>query len=270
MKKILFPTDCSAGARQGFAYACEFARQTGAKIEVMSVYHLPAADASSVPPAYIETMIEERRKQVEQNLAAFVAEFPEAPILGTHADYGIFTHQEIVDVAAKGGHDLIIMGTRGAANTMDKLLGSVTTHTMMQAPCPVLAIPAQAQWAGIRHIAYATDFQPSDVHAVAQLAQLAQTLDAQLHFVHIHTASHDDISIEAMTSLEHYPTAFTDFTIVRHPSVMEGLEGYLQEYNIDLLALFIPRRRIWERLFHSSFSRQMVFHTRLPLLTFRA
>ena len=266
MKKILFPTDCSAGAQHAFEFAVELAQRTGSAIEVMSVYHLPAADASSVPPAYIEQMIEDRRRQVQENIARFLSGFPGAPLGKVHADYGIFTHQEIVDIAEREGHDLIVMGTHGADNTADRLLGSVTTHTIMQSPCPVLSIPSNAVWKGVRHIAYASDFHPADEHAVSQLAQLATALGAQLHFVHIQTGDTDP---DKEVQLGKYPNAFSDFSIVRHSSVIEGLDSYLREHSIDMLSLFIPRRRIWERLFHSSFSRKMVFHTELPLLTFR-
>lgn len=268
MKKILFPTDCSPAAHNAFRFAEQMARAMGASIEIMSVYHLPAADASSVPPAYIERMIEEKKRQVETNITAFLAEHPDAPIAAHHADYGVFTHQEIVDVAMREKPDLIVMGTHGVTNAVDKLLGSVTTHTIMQAPCPVLAIPLRAEWNGIRHIAYATDFHPSDEHAVAQLMELGKALDAKVHFVHIHTGD-GNIHVEEMARPAHYPHAFSDFSIIHNPSVMDGLEGYLKEHSIDLLSLFIPRRRMWERLFHSSFSKKMAFHTELPLLTFR-
>lgn len=269
MKRILFPTDCSVSAHHAFQFAVQLARSLDAVIDIMSVYHLPATDASTVPPSYIETMIEERRRQVEANMAKFLEAWPDAPVGQHFADYGIFTHQEIVDKAAQEGHDLIVMGTHGADNAMDKLLGSVTTHTIMQAPCPVLAVPAGAEWRPIRHIAYATDFEPADGHAVYNLMELAKALGAQVHFVHIHTSS-NEVGMEELDRPEAHPEAFADFTIVHNPSVMNGLDQYVRQRSIDMVALFIPRRRIWERLFHSSFSKKMVFHTDLPLLTFRA
>lgn len=269
MKKILFPTDCSASAHHAFRFAVQLARQLDAVIDIMSVYHLPATDASSVPPSYIETMIEERRRQVEANVAKFLEAWPDAPIGQRFADYGIFTHQEIVDKAVEGGHELIVMGTHGVGNAVDKLLGSVTTHTIMQAPCPVLAIPPGAEWKPIRHIAYATDFEAGDGHAVYNLMEFAKLMGAQVHFVHIHTDD-KEIGMEELDRPEAHPEAFADFTIVHNPSVMDGLDQYVRERSIDMVALFIPRRRMWERLFHSSFSKKMAFHTALPLLTFRA
>jgi nucleotide-binding universal stress UspA family protein len=269
MKKILFPTDCSAGSRSAFAFAVALAQQTGAHIDIMSVYHLPAADASSVPPAYIDNMIEERRRQVLDNMDSMIKAYPGAPVQGIRADYGVFTHQEIVDVAADGQYDLIVMGTHGVNNALDRLLGSVTTQTVMQAPCPVLAIPPEASWHGIRNIAYATDFHPADEQAVSGLRAIADVLGARLHLIHIQTRD-GDMDLEEVSRPEYYLPAFAEFAILHHSSVMEGLEKYLKEKEIDVLTLFIPRRRIWERLFHTSFSKKMMFHTQIPLLSFRA
>jgi nucleotide-binding universal stress UspA family protein len=269
MKKILFPTDCSAGSQSAFAYAVALAQQTGAVIDIMTVYHLPAADASSVPPAYIDHMIEERRQQVLNNMARMIESHPGAPVQGSRADYGVFTYQEIVDVAFDGQYDLIVMGTHGANNALDRLVGSVTTQTVMQAPCPVLAIPPEASWRGIKKIAYATDFHASDEQVVSRLCALAEELDARLHLIHIQTGD-GPMDLGEVSRTAHYLPAFAEFAILHHPSAMEGLEAYLKEKDIDVLSLFIPRRRIWERLFHTSFSKKMIFHTQIPLLSFRA
>ena len=56
MKKILFPTDFSPTAVNAFEYALALAKDLDATIDLMTVYHLPVADASSVPPQYVDTV----------------------------------------------------------------------------------------------------------------------------------------------------------------------------------------------------------------------
>jgi hypothetical protein len=65
-----------------------------------------------------------------------------------------------------------------------------------------------------------------------------------------------------------YPYHFTDFSVINNYSVMEGLDDYMVKRDIDWLALFIPQRRLLERLFHTSFTKRMTFHTTVPLLVF--
>lgn len=268
MKKILFPTDFSPTAINAFEYALALAEDLDATIDLMTVYHLPVADASSVPPQYVERMLEEKRQAVGEQVHDFLRNYPPERIGQTRTDYGVFTYQEIVDAARQGKYELIIMGAKGEHNPVEKLLGSVTTLTMLHAPCPVLAVPADAQYEPIEHIAFATDFEPSDEHAVEDLFDLAGQLGAAVHFVHVNTGGREDTDIEEAVFGGESPFPFHDFTVVNSPSAVDGVERYAEKEQVDLLALFIPRRRLWERLFHSSFSKKLAFHSKLPVLAF--
>lgn len=267
MKKILFPTDFSPAAKNAFQYAVQLADDMGAIIDVMSVYHLPMIDASSIPPDYIDQMLHDKKIHTEEELRLFTRSAPRAVIGKTRADYGLFIAQEITDAARYNYYDLIVMGTKGERNRMEKFLGSVTTNVMMQASCPVLAIPEKAAYRGIHEVAYASDFQPSDHLAVNQLLEFANHLTANVHFVHVETQVPVGM-VEDYFQAGTFPEGFSDFTVVNNPSVLEGLDGYVAENEIDVLGLFIPKRRLWERLFHSSLTKRMTFHSHVPILVF--
>jgi nucleotide-binding universal stress UspA family protein len=268
MKKILFPTDFSEPAANAFRYAQQLAADAGAKVDLIHVYHLPISDASSVPPEYIQEMMDEAEARTKEELQAFQANNPAPASQGEcYSHYGLFVSAEIADFAKEGAYDLIVMGTKGERGPLEKFLGSVTTDLMMKAPCPVLAIPSEATYQKVAHIAYATAFEPTDEHAVEDLMELAGSLAAQVHFVHVNVHS-DKGGIEDIVMVKDYPFNFTDFSVINNYSVQKGLEEYMSERRIDWVSLFIPHRRLWERLFHSSFSKQMTFHGKVPLLVF--
>ena len=267
MKKILFPTDFSETAQNAFAYAVRLAEGLDTRVDVVNIYHLPLNDAGRVPPDYIERMLNEKKQSVEQHLREFISGHSQKNIGELRAEYGIFVYQELIDMAENEDYSLIVMGTKGERNAIEKMMGSVTTHTMMHAPCPVLAIPESVEYNPIGHIAYATDFEPSDEHAVEQLMEFAGKLGAAIHFVHIDTKAVAG-SVEDYVMVENYPFPFTDFSVVGSHSVTDGLDEFVRKNKIDVLALFIPNRRLWERLFHASFTKQMAFHSKLPLLVF--
>lgn len=267
MKKILFPTDFSEAAQHAFKAARRIAKQMGATIDVISVFNLPFTDASSVPPEMIQKMLEENQQNCNKNLDAFTQEAEEKVLGNKEALYGVFISTEVTDYAKQNEYDLIIMGTKGERNTLEKMLGSVTTQTMMHAPCPVLAIPLEARIETLNRIAYATAFEKSDNHAVDQLLRFTKTLGASVHFVHVET--HSDIGSEGeMIEMEDYPVYFSDFTIVNSTDVVSGLDRFIEEKDMHILALFIPKRRLWERLFHQSLTKKMTFHAQVPLLVF--
>lgn len=267
MKKILFPTDFSQTATNAFRYATELAKAVDATIDVVHVYSLPVIDATNLPAGYVEQMLEEKRVLVEGKLKAFAAAEPDAPIGSLLPLYGIFIPEEIRDLVRSGSYGLVVMGTRGEHNFLEKALGSITTFTMMNAGCPVLAVPDDAAWHDIDYIAFATDFLPHEQQAVAQLMKFAEQVESEVYFVHVETKPSIGTMHDFVTLAE-YPYKFTDFAIVNSPNVVDGIDGFIKEKHIDLLALYIPKRRLWERLFHSSFTKRMAFHSKTPLLVF--
>ncbi len=268
MKKILFPTDFSDASKNALHYALSVAERIDASIDVINIYHLPFADASSVPPEMVQRMLEEREEATKEKIDMFLEDIDMSRIREKRGEYGIFIATEITDLSKKQDYDLIVMGTKGERNPIEKFLGSVTTQVMMQALCPVLAVPMETSFREIENISYATDFIPSDEQAINQLVEFAKEFEAAVHFVHVET--HPDIGKKGdEIQLDNYPIQFADFTIVNSPSIMEGLDDYMRQKDIDILALFIPKRRLWERLFHSSFSKKMCFHTKTPLLVFK-
>lgn len=269
MKKILFPTDFSPTAENAFHYALALADAMDAKVDVMTIYQLPFADFSNVPANMIEEMIQQQEASANEKLVllkgGYMGGYPER-IGDMRAVYSIFVAEEVAEVAEDEEYDLIVMGTRGEHNVLEKIMGSITTQTMMNARCPVLAVPEAAQFRPVSVIAYATDFVPSDAEAVNTLVDFAKAMDAEVHFVHVDTKGGDKAG-EIET--QHRFFANMDFSVVNSPSVIEGVQRYIQEYDAQILALCSPRRSVWERLFHSSFTKRMTFHSDIPVLVFR-
>lgn len=268
MKKILFPTDFSSCASNAFLYANHLAEKLDAQIDLITVFNLPVSDASSVPPEFIQEMLDDKRKNIEEKLEAFHQQHPSKRVGEKIAEYGVFIYQEIVDKAEDQGYDLIIMGTKGEHNAIEKLMGSVTSQMIMHAHCPVIAIPEQAEYRPIRKIAFATDFFPAQRDSFDELQLVAKALSAKIEFVHVETKeTYEDLKAKENEIKEQY--GYDHFKLVQNKSLMQGMETYVEEDEVDLLALFIPKRKMFERLFHTSFSRKMAFHAQVPILSFR-
>ncbi|MEN0004043.1 MAG: universal stress protein [Bacteroidota bacterium] len=265
MNKLLFPTDFSEAAHHALAYTVAFAEAIPVKIKLMHVVSLSVDEAAKIHPQKIEAAIEKRKEAAKERLLAIQATYPNASFEAPRVDYGLFYAQEIADAAQSEGADLIAMGTKGITPMQQRLLGSTVTNTMMIAPCPVLAIPRTADFTLIEKIAYGTDFRLEDEHAVNTLVKFSTPLNANIHFVHIDQNA-DSTSIEDYHLDNKEP--FSDFTVVNAQDISEGLTRFITQKNIQVLALFVPRRRLWERLFHSSVSKEMMKYAKIPLLVF--
>ena len=270
MNSILLPTDFSRLSKTALEYATAIAKHTHSVIDLVNVYNLPFIDASNVPPDYMDDMLTQKKEATLEKLREFARELP-AEVKGELLPvYGLFIPQEIKDLTSGDKYKLVVMGTQGENHSaVEKVLGSISTHTMMSAGCPVMTIPEEAEWKGIRNIAFATDFEPADQFAISQLVSFSQEMEAKVHFVHVET--HPDIGgMNEEILVKNYPFEFSEFSVVNNKSAIEGLDDYIREHKIDLLALYIPKRRLMEKLFHGSFTKKMIFHSKIPLLVFHA
>jgi nucleotide-binding universal stress UspA family protein len=267
MQKILFPTDFSKASLNAFIYATELAKCINSKLDVITVFHLPSSDIADLPADYYPRLIEEQEDILKEKLQEFVKQADESIVDKLEVVFGMFVPQEITSYAKHFEHDLIVMGTKGEHNIMEKLMGSISTHTMMQASCPVLAVPVDAVFEPVSKIAYATDFSLNDAHSVKKLIEISKELKAETFFVHVERDGELG-KLGDTIEIKNYPFEYSDFSVVNSSSVMEGLDNYIEDKGIDWLSLFMPRRRLWERLFHSSFTKKMTFHTKKPVLVF--
>jgi hypothetical protein len=56
------------------------------------------------------------------------------------------------------------------------------------------------------------------------------------------------------------------FRLFESPDVYDGLNKYITEFNIDMVAISMRNRNIFEKLFSRSLTKKMVYHSHIPVL----
>jgi universal stress protein A len=148
VRKILVPVDFSDSSRLALAHAAAWAAPFGAKVDVLHVWQAPAfVPLPSLPETSPTdaTLVELVKKTAEQALDRFVADVTQRGIAVREAlsEPGSPAHT-IVDVAKKGGYDLVVLGTHGHTGLAHALIGSVAERVVRHASCPVLTVPTPA------------------------------------------------------------------------------------------------------------------------------
>ena len=271
MKKILCPVDFSENSKNALRYALKLATLWDTQVDLIHIYHLEAADAAAVPYHQVEGLLEGRKAEIDQQFAHFTTDLDTGRIGFLLKAYGIFTGLEIADATREGQYALVVMGTRGERSNLEKLLGTVTTDLMTRSHCPVMAIPANAAFEPIKSVAYAVDagaFDPltGTTTALEGLLSFTERAEARLHVVHV--APEKGTGKDVELQVNDYPVPQATYAVINDDSVEEGLDAYVRDHSIQVLAMYIRKRRLWERLFHKSHTRAMTFHTRIPLLVF--
>jgi nucleotide-binding universal stress UspA family protein len=137
--RILVATDGSVHSRHAALTAAGLARALGASLTLLDVYKMPPGFEGE--PDYsrdLETTLLSARVLLEAEAAAIEANG--GPPAEMEAIGGRQPGQTIVDAAASGQYDLVVMGTRGLGRLGSTLLGSVSAHVAAHSPIPVLVV----------------------------------------------------------------------------------------------------------------------------------
>jgi nucleotide-binding universal stress UspA family protein len=139
---LLVALDPSSGARSVMPEVTALARCTNARITLLTVVREPIEWVA----AGDFDLVTERAEHLRQ-MQASAEEALEAALTAVPSDLSVTTLLKrgspgptIVDVAATGGHDLIVMGSRGRGELRSLLFGSVCHHVLHSSAVPVLVL----------------------------------------------------------------------------------------------------------------------------------
>jgi nucleotide-binding universal stress UspA family protein len=138
--KIVLALDGSEPSDRVIPVAREVAEPGSARIDIVHVREIIAGRAGGQTARADEDDLEQRVRAQTKGLADAGYETH----LHIESTVGGGPAHVIGEIAGRVGADVIVIGTRGHSPVAGLLLGSVTQRLLHIAPCPVLAIPPQA------------------------------------------------------------------------------------------------------------------------------
>jgi nucleotide-binding universal stress UspA family protein len=287
MNTILVPTDFSANAKNAIDYAAHLADKMKARLVLFHVYWVPMYEdepEDTPDDIVLKEKTLQREKAAYQEvtdtlilLKQYVQEIKPQLMVEYTASNGIFLDEALTQVKASHA-DMVVMGTKGASGLKEIVLGSNAAELIENCPCPVLVIPENAQWKGIRKIIFATDFHDSDIADIQILADLAGLFLADINIVHVGEQSmwaDNKASKEALDTFktkvrENVEFGAISFMFLEASDTEKALQFYTTAHQTDILAMATQKRTMLQKLFgRESITKKMAYHTHIPLLTFR-
>ncbi len=269
MKTYIVATDFSENAGNALQYAGALAAFTNASIVLFNAYTVPVHAATGLVSA---TGVEELLKANNEHLSELAEPISRqyGVKITTTSKLGeiVYTIDELV---AHTKADLVIMGMH-AQNWSDRVFGNHTTAVIRKAQYPVLVIPPEATFLGVKKILYAfdgnQDFSPG---SLSVLSDVVARFNAEVQVFHVVTpnAERESKLEEAIVNAETQKTfkdVSYDYKNVEEDEVIKGIEKEINEFGADLLVMLPHKLNVWESLLNQSTTRSMCLRTHIPLL----
>ena len=273
MQKILVPIDFSETSKNAAIFAAKLANKNNAYLHFIHVYRLPLENIF-VPSSMMDHLVFEREREAleafENKVMSWLKEESINP-LSFKIKYGS-PLDIIIQQAQDQNMDLIIMGTKGADDVLDKIFGSITSNVIKGSDVPVLTIPQNAQFENFRKIAYATNFDENDIVTIKKLDAFASKLGVKIAFVHIVEENSDKgyiqkgIDFIAQSKASGLKNVYLQKTV--NKNVIDGLEVFIVENEVDAIAMLTHSRSIFDKLTKGSITQKLALKNHIPLLAY--
>jgi nucleotide-binding universal stress UspA family protein len=169
------------------------------------------------------------------------------------------------------GAQLVVMGITGKSRLEQVMLGSNTLKMVERNICPVLIVPATAQFFDVKNVCLLSDFK--DVQQSipdVPIKNVLQLLKASLHIVNVNSEIYVSLTEEYMAERERFLEMFKEhkpeFYFIGTNDLHETVQTFVHDKNIDLL-ITIPRNHsFFGSLFKTSNTKRLVFESTVPIL----
>ena len=283
-RRILVPVDFSEYSMQACLFAFDLAKSINAKVKIIHIYFNPFYPQRYTKQQTKKVEHKSVEEQVKANIQKLCNEIDSKILSGElpSVNYSYFIkeglpEEEIVLFANDYKPELLIMGTRGKDEKEGDLIGSVTANVIEMTHLPLMAIPHNTSFARIRDvrkISFLTNFSQRDILAFDKMVQTLVECDFMFEVIHVSTSEKDKWDENKKAEVKDYfVSKYLDLRIlfkqIETEDFLTGLDTYIQNEKIDVLALTTSKRNIFMRMFRPSISRKMLYHSNTPLFILR-
>ena len=273
MKNILFPTDFSSNATNAIYYGLQMFHDEPSRFFLFNSFYIPYA-TSDVPAHMSDVVAENAEKSFDDLLERIHSDFKGKDLsLETEFRVGEVA-MTARSIAKRHKVDLIVMGTQGASGLEEVLIGTHTSMVIEHGVCPVLAIPEKSRFAPPKKILFAIDPENLELldEAVLQpMVDMASKYKSQILLLYVAADDNENMERKVLGSLsDRLKGVEHAFHSIDDKKVPHGIEEFIKDNKVDMLAMVTIKLGLWDSIFHRSVTKKMAMHTTIPLLAMHA
>ena len=276
MKTILVPTDFSDTSINAAKYAFGLAKQVGAKeIVLYNAFITPfnttldpsMPGISIIDFETLETASLEGLQSVKQKLTeTFKDDSISIELLYKHG----YLSDNIKSACEETKADVIVMGITGGGVISEKVFGSNTTIIAKYSNIPVIIVPADSCYKHISKLLLVSDFV--EIEEFVPFVPIKKVLDdtgAKLMVLHVAENSHHSLyegAYECFAFKELFAGYNPEFHFIVNPNFSQAINDFALENAADVTIVIPKKHSLLESLFIKSHTKELAFHSRIPLM----
>lgn len=267
---ILVPTDFSENAYVAAEYACALAHESKQKVQLLHVYIALYSgygeEGSSIQQIrWAETESAAAMKNLVENLSR---QFSDVDIEGECVKG--FMIEVVADKLKKGESSLVVMGTKGATNITESLLGSTTYEVIKKSPVPVLVVPLNTPDFSFQRVGFFTSYDDKELDALLAFQQAVNLLPhlSMLHFYkNGEKAPEQELERWRRKVEEAYPDWGVSCKAIPVEKVdINAVTQAAESEGLDLLVFARPHKSFFQKIFSPSLTKAVANYPSVPSL----
>jgi nucleotide-binding universal stress UspA family protein len=247
----LIATDFSKGADNAMEFTMHLAKVLGQEVVAMhAMGSMEGVDNNTYNALYIDDYRKSKQEALDAWASGFTGRF-DGVTVSTHVEVGSVSSL-IVKYAAENPIAIIVMGASGSTGISD-LFGSTTSSVVLKTTVPVLIVPPGSTFSPDPTITLATDFSSGlsfeDVEALNELINAFGTKKLQV----VNVVDKQEGSATGEAGLKKLiPGTELDFNYIEDSNTVEGIFGYINKSQTDILCVVKHHHNVVYRIFNRS------------------
>lgn len=272
MKTIIAPTDFTPVSLNAVKYAADISKFIRTKLLIVHVCQIPVAISDvPVPETDISSIMSTATNKLNLLRKELIERTNHKVPISIDVKLGAVV-PEIISISKNIDLYAVVMGSETEFALERVLLGGKTFNAMDNITAPVIIIPSDSRFNGIKKICLACDLE--DVLStipVQEITKLVKEYNAEFHVVNVIKEESYKLSVEKVNESILIQKLFTDIRPTYHYLTSNNAEQEIMQFvfnnNFDLLIVIPKKHTFFEKYFKKSHSKKIVLKANIPVLS---
>ena len=275
MKKILIPTDFSENSRNAIRYALDYFANVSVNFYILHVTNKKSLQSQEeldlIPDTIYRTAIIANPSELLREEIKICQSLSKNK---NHNFFPLFEDLNLVEAIRKQVSekeiDYILMGTKGTSKIISKEMGSNACDVITKVKCPILVIPENARFSGIKNIAFVTDY--NCLYRNKVISRLSETLkihNSPLRVLHV-KSQNTKLTVSQTDNKGFLHYFFKDikhsFHFLENKDLEKGIQDFVATWDISIVAIVAKNLNFIQRLLLRPTEEAVSYRTDVPFL----